>query len=248
MSRRNMFRRPRSRSSRSRVGSVPLVPIAVFFAVLLVPAVALANSDLLDGFAAAYPASASDDNAGCQLCHGPTTSTWNAYGKALADAGLSFAAIEGGQADSDPLGATNLQEINAGTQPGWTAGPNNTLYNRPSGSVNSTGQNPPAGIGTLDPASLPTATTLTIKAPRSVPKGTKARITGLLGSTEETCTDSQPLSLVKGTSVVSTTNTSATGSYKFVVKVRRKMTVYVTFAGTASCGASESSKKTIKVT
>jgi hypothetical protein len=210
--------------------------------------VALADSGILSGFSTTYPSSTSDNNANCQLCHGPTTSTFNAYGKALFDAGVNFAAVEGDDADSDPLGATNLQEINSGTQPGWTAGPNNTLYNRSDGSVNSTGQNPPAGIGTLDPASLPTATSLTIKAPRSVPQGTKAKITGMLESSDATCTDAQPLSLVKGASVLSTAETSATGSFKFVVKVRRKMTVYVTFAGTASCGASESSKKTIKVT
>jgi len=113
-----------------------------------------------------YPNSQTDNNvqAGsgsyCMVCHwgsngGPS---WNPYGWRIRDnlnAGLSItdAITEAGTAnpDADPVGAASLVEIVAGTQPGWTPGPNNTQYTPTS---QNSGQNPPANIlGSLDPAS-----------------------------------------------------------------------------------------------
>ena len=60
-------------------------------------------------------------------------------------------AIESLDSDGDPGGTSNIDEIDADTQPGWTDGPNNTIY-FDDGSTQ-TGQSAPAGIlGNLDPA------------------------------------------------------------------------------------------------
>lgn len=74
-----------------------------------------------------YPGSLSDDNARCALCHGSTTSgsTFNAYGSAIKYAPGSslaarIAAVEGVNSDKDPSGSSNLAEIQANTQPGWS--------------------------------------------------------------------------------------------------------------------------------
>ena len=40
----------------------------------------------------------------------------------------SFACIEGFDSDSDPGAFSNIDEIIEGTQPGWTVGPNNTVF------------------------------------------------------------------------------------------------------------------------
>lgn len=74
-----------------------------------------------------YPNSSSDDNARCALCHGSTSSgfTFNAYGSAIRYAPGStlaarIAAVEGVNSDKDPSGSSNLAEIRANTQPGWS--------------------------------------------------------------------------------------------------------------------------------
>lgn len=112
-----------------------------------------------DLWAEFYPASASG-NASCALCHnGFILNQWNAYGWDIRlglDARLSISgAIRAAEAiDSDGEGSTNLEEINANTQPGWTYGPNNTIYK---GIGNSQpNQPPPPGIpGDLDPPGAP---------------------------------------------------------------------------------------------
>ena len=38
---------------------------------------------ILSTFNATYPGSSSGANAGCQTCHGSSTSTWNEYGLSL---------------------------------------------------------------------------------------------------------------------------------------------------------------------
>ena len=81
---------------------------------------------------ATYPTSNSDAS-GCQLCHGASTKQLNVYGAQLcweygdvipADIGPSLRAIEVIDSDQDPSEATNLEEIGAGTQPGWRVGTN----------------------------------------------------------------------------------------------------------------------------
>ncbi|MCU7927479.1 MAG: PKD domain-containing protein, partial [Candidatus Thiodiazotropha sp. (ex Dulcina madagascariensis)] len=119
---------------------------------------AQAFSSLLSSWTAAYPGSSSGANAGCQLCHAANNfSQFNSYGWDLKQNGLDYAAIENLNSDNDPTSSSNLEEINASTQPGWTPGANNAIDG---GSVTNTAL-PPAGIaGSLDPIAanqLPTA-------------------------------------------------------------------------------------------
>jgi hypothetical protein len=72
-----------------------------------------------------YPASGSYDNAGCALCHSSTSGGGlNAYGSDItSEPGLladRIKAVEGLNSDKDPGGASNLVEIQADAQPGWT--------------------------------------------------------------------------------------------------------------------------------
>jgi hypothetical protein len=103
-----------------------------------------------------YPTSDAG-NAGCQTCHGLSTQNLNGYGRAMQQQSGSMLArilaVASANSDGDTGGSSNLAEINAGTQPGWTSG-NNTVYNRSTG-VTSINQ-PPAGL-TLDPAGQPAA-------------------------------------------------------------------------------------------
>jgi len=107
-----------------------------------------AFNGILSDFNSRYPGSSSGANASCQLCHGQSTSTWNEYGWDVRNNG--FASIEGLPSINNNGGTTYLDEINADTQPGWTTGANNNLYNS-NGLISDT-QTPPAGIGNLDPA------------------------------------------------------------------------------------------------
>jgi hypothetical protein len=75
-----------------------------------------------------YPASGTGD-AGCAVCHGTSTSNLNAYGGSLcaafsgsipADVTTYLLAIESLNSDGDSTGSSNIQEINASAQPGWT--------------------------------------------------------------------------------------------------------------------------------
>ncbi len=107
-----------------------------------------------------YPGSLSAANAACQLCHEQTNGhePWNGYGWDLRELILSggmgidqaLAAVEGNDSDLDPTGSTNLEEILADAQPGWTDGANNTLYFEDGTTMMNV--NPPAGLGgDLDP-------------------------------------------------------------------------------------------------
>ena len=64
----------------------------------------------------------------------------------------AFMCIEALNSDGDPDGFSNLDEIEfgEGTQPGWTNGPNNTIFSDNPPSV-TPGQTPPTNIGPLDP-------------------------------------------------------------------------------------------------
>ncbi|MBA4373755.1 MAG: hypothetical protein C0402_12960 [Thermodesulfovibrio sp.] len=74
---------------------------------------AFAVSSYLSSFSSTYPASTSDSFS-CSLCHTSVPSR-NPYGAAYGS-GHNFSAIA--NLDSDGDGATNLAEINAGTNPG----------------------------------------------------------------------------------------------------------------------------------
>jgi hypothetical protein len=106
---------------------------ATWIAVLLAAAtVAQANSFVAGAWTANYPSSQSYANAGCMLCHGDSQGgLFNIYGISLAYPSFDaskFALLEGENSDGDPGNASNLAEISAGTQPGWTAGATNCLY------------------------------------------------------------------------------------------------------------------------
>ena len=83
---------------------------------------------------------------------------WNGYGWDFFQArlaGLSFEeafiSIEDLNSDEDPGGFTNLEEILESTQPGWTNGPNNTIYTDFPVVDEFPNQLPPNDIGPLDP-------------------------------------------------------------------------------------------------
>jgi hypothetical protein len=142
---------------------------AILSIACLLPAGAQAFSGYPGVWASAYPGSQTDDNliagtgTACQLCHANSfgAQPWNGYGWAIRqqlEAGATIteaiAAVEGANSDLDPGGASNLSEIVAGTQPGWTPGPNNTLFFSAGSTTPS--QEPPAAIaGDLDPPLVP---------------------------------------------------------------------------------------------
>ena len=139
--------------------------LMVLVSLTFAPSAALAfpGYDLV--WAAAYPGSATDDNVingtgtACQLCHANPGGgqPWNAHGwdvrtERLGGATIqdAIALVETLNSDIDPGVASNIAEINADTQPGWTPGPNNTHYF--AGGATTPDQMPPAGIlGDLDP-------------------------------------------------------------------------------------------------
>jgi hypothetical protein len=153
-------------TSRSVTGraSVRLLLVVGFMACLGLGMTAVKSSYATDFFFN-YPSSQSDDNVlggtgkTCQLCHRDSNGgePWNGYGwdiKQLVDGGMSASdamlAVEALDSDGDPGGTSNIDEINGGNQPGWTNGPNNTIF-FDDGSTQ-TGQLPPSGIlGDLDP-------------------------------------------------------------------------------------------------
>ena len=118
-----------------------------------------------------YPGSTSGDTAQCQLCHElppPVERAWNGYGfdfllargnmLGMVDCDFdssgtvsfdeAFLCIEGLDSDLDPGAFNNLDEILMSTQPGWTNGPNNTIFTE---SDVFPDQLPPNDIGPLDP-------------------------------------------------------------------------------------------------
>ncbi len=134
---------------------------AISFAAFLPVSQAHAMSSYLNTWNGIYPGSSSGNNASCQLCHGTSTGNLNAYGAAICAAGGNITAriqaVHNPNSDQDPTGASNITEINASTQPGWTPGNVNPLFNF---SCNATGTvtSPPGSIsGQLDPplANLP---------------------------------------------------------------------------------------------
>ena len=145
-------------------GRTRRVTVLAMFTLLMLPATAMAFSSIARLWTTQYPTSASYANASCLLCHGTTagatdTSTWNPYGWAIRSGGATTAAIvdaEGANSDGDPGGASNLAEIQANAQPGWTVGSTNIVYDI-NGAM-TTGVPAPAGIGLIDPVVAPPPT------------------------------------------------------------------------------------------
>lgn len=110
-----------------------------------------AYSNLLISWQSRYPDSQSANNLAdaCTLCHASSTrSQFNAYGWELVQNGHDFAAAESLNSDADPSGSTNLEELDANAQPGWTTGANNAING---GSVSNNALPPTIIGGDLDP-------------------------------------------------------------------------------------------------
>ncbi|SDX49061.1 PKD domain-containing protein [Thiocapsa roseopersicina] len=84
-----------------------------------------------------FYAGSTTDNASCAICHGTGNTNLNAYGKDLcvafggsvpANIVPALDAIEESDSDGDPTASTNLAEIDANAQPGWTEGAVNQIY------------------------------------------------------------------------------------------------------------------------
>lgn len=146
----------------------------------------MAHSGYVSDFNALYngtnghPASASGSNAGCALCHlatGGTGGGFNSYGNAFrtstgTTSAARFQKIEGLDSINVNGSTTNLAEITASTQPGWTTGNNNPTFDFNGGSITQTAA-APSGIGTLDPAAAPAnqSPVLNSPGPQSVEMG-----------------------------------------------------------------------------
>ena len=130
---------------------------------------ASARPGIYDDWTIRYPFSQSDDNLlnaqgdVCQLCHQDVGggAPYNPYGWAIKqrlNAGdtnqQAFAAVEPLNSDNDTCGFTDLQEIIAGTQPGWRVG-SNLVYDR---NGNTSSATAPSGVP-LDPPCTTTTTT-----------------------------------------------------------------------------------------
>ena len=105
--------------------SIPFVCIMALF-VYTGPALALGS--YLSSWGEIYPYSTSG-NISCQLCHQSNFAfNFNPYGDAISNANGTLddriRAVESQDSDSDPGGFTNIEEINANTQPGWKFGDN----------------------------------------------------------------------------------------------------------------------------
>lgn len=128
------------------------------------PSLEVAKSSYYSPWQARYPTSLSGPNVvngtnrSCVLCHATGGGdNYNGYGWTLFNAmlqGLTLAeAIQFAEtidSDLDPAASTNLDEMLANSQPGWTDGPNNTFYF--SDGTTLPNQPPPAAIlGNFDP-------------------------------------------------------------------------------------------------
>ena len=144
--------------TKSRLRRPAVVTLLVVAGLLITVSSVLALNQFLSTWEDTYFDSASAD-ASCSLCHGTSNNNLNAYGKSLCDAFngslpadivLGLQAIEGSDSDLDPAEWSNIDEIIAGAQPGWTAGPVNKLYVADVG-----GRCPPTGAQISPPASIP---------------------------------------------------------------------------------------------
>ena len=108
------------------------ITLIAAFAVLFLSGSALATNSIFTAWKTKYGTSAPSGGAGCQLCHRASSGgdPWNAYGWAIqqrinvngdsnANAILN---VESANSDGDPGSNSNVTEIIAGAQPGWTVG------------------------------------------------------------------------------------------------------------------------------
>jgi len=134
----------------------PSVVMSTLVALLLSPAIQAASS-FQNTFESLYGNSASGANGDCQICHADSTRNLNSYGKSFCDQGGNTTArlqsIENLDSDSDPTGSSNIDEIMASTQPGWTPGDVNPIYSRGNCSPTGLTEAPPSwlSLAEIDP-------------------------------------------------------------------------------------------------
>ncbi|MEM9081104.1 MAG: hypothetical protein AAGC74_10480 [Verrucomicrobiota bacterium] len=129
----------------------------IILTLLLATEAANAFSSYLNTWRSIYPNSASENGVNCALCHRSTSggNGWNFYGWAMREErfnnglNISAAILAIENLDSDGNGDSNLDEINADTQPGWTIGNVNTHFFK---NGTTTLNQPPPSQGTPDPA------------------------------------------------------------------------------------------------
>ena len=185
----------------SRWAQIFLVMAFAAFATLLMAPQAQATSGYQTTWRGIYSGTTSSTDASCQLCHGTSTQNLNPYGFAISPrcsgwnnitAGINGAA--NANSDNDAGGNSNLVEINASTQPGWTTGANQ-VWNR--SSCATAGTNTAPGGLTLDPTAPP-VNTPPVANPNTYNTGFGAQLTvnapGVLGN--DTDADNDPLTAV----------------------------------------------------
>ena len=129
---------------------------AALVAPLLCTAPASANTGIKDAWITKYGPIPSD--ADCLLCHQDTPQPWNGYGWDIklavepggcgaSDLDLAFECIEDLNSDLDSGGFTNLDEILASAQPGWTTPTSMVFFQI--GTIDTVP--PPQGIEPYDP-------------------------------------------------------------------------------------------------
>jgi hypothetical protein len=118
---------------------------------------AYAQPRFLRQFTSKYPHVANTKLGDCATCHAKQPGSLNAYGKALRDSTLRFAAVE--RLDSDRDGVSNVKEIEAHTFPG---DPGDTPGRKPKGD-----KSPPDSLSQA----------LTDSAAKSLPDSSGARPT-----------------------------------------------------------------------
>ena len=145
--------------------------------------------------------------------------------------------LTGATGISASLGSNTCAIVASGGAKCWGRNPYGQLGNGTSGT----------GTYSSVPVDVVLETTaLSINAPRKVAAGRKAKITGVLSSPDVTCTPSQQVALLKGTTTVGTATTDATGAYKFTLTIKKKTTIQVTSAGNVWCAPSASAATTIR--
>lgn len=207
--------------------------ILVGFAVLFRALPAHANTTtILPAWQTKYGSQApSYSNAHCALCHTAkldqdvnNNTLWNSYGNAIRAClhptplpnppptpASCLATTEGANSDGDAAGKTNLQEINAGAQPGWTAGPNNATYN--STGVLQSHIPAPSGIGDLDP------TVCTLSASNTSPTaGTSITLTASCSNSPTSYTWSDGAAGCSSTSATCMAMAAGAGPVTYTVK------------------------------
>jgi hypothetical protein len=224
------------------------------FALFLVPGSAMAFRSWLTTWNGLYGPggslglnSSSGNAASCALCHddrgGPNVG-FNAYGSALnANVGQgasgAIRSVEGARSTNAAGVTTNLDEITASAQPGWTTGSNQVFdfSGRVSGSITA-----PTGMGALDPAAAANQPpVLGAIGNRTVNEGQALTVTISATDPDGGALSFAGANLPTGANLVNNGNGSATLSWTpgFSQAGSFPMTVTVTDAGTPPQSDSE---------